>query len=316
MELRCELHPTVVAELLAQAREWAANGRLSDFDERVDLAGLDDDWLDMAIRRYRALASHGIESVETEHAALVSWLLSGEIGYGRNSAEFEAEMVQRLEDVEQGRDLIIIGWVVGRKVKPGFWGERTAAIPALPPSNSSVALAFQGLIEHAFHIGANESEAGELAKTSLVIRLGGLVDGISKPLYATARASLPQSGPILSGDFWSREREHPIDARLAKLHSQIKASLGFDDNRVCDLAIRDFNHHRNVLVHVDRGDAPQTFADYIALFADHSELATRVAAATVIVFGEVGNELSKDDFPNVMKAVDASLQGAVWAESF
>ena len=69
-----------------------------------------------------------------------------------------------------------------------------------------------------------QGDVGELAKSALVVRFAGLIDGISKPFYREL------------------EKEPRIDFRLAILHNNMKASLGFDDNRVCGEATQDFNH--------------------------------------------------------------------------
>lgn len=296
MGLTCGLPPAVVAEMYEQIRAWVDRGKLLEAGSRLELAGIDDDWIDFAVERYRRLAGvEGYEVIDEEHAGLVSWVLAGEVLHHVTPAEFEAELLDRVNTVEGGSDVILVGWVVGRRSAVEYWGQRVLAVPSVRPSDPSVALAFLGLAEHAASI-AVQRDVGELARTSIVTRLGGLVDALSKPRYPRA------------------EDEPPIDTRFGILRSEIRSSLGPAENIACDKAVDEFNSVRNVLVHVHQGSAPKGFPEYVELFDSREELAARLTAATAIVFGHAALELTRDDSPWLLNAVNRRLEEAEWVD--
>jgi hypothetical protein len=83
---------------------------------------------------------------------------------------------------------------------------------------------------------------------------------------------------------------------------------------MCKDTLASFEDHRNFLVHVYQGTSPEAFTDYTRFFEEVDELAKRVATATILIFGHVGEQLGTADTPYMLRAVDSFLEGAEWVE--
>lgn len=296
MVLRCQLPPDVYAAIYDVALEWHLAGNFSEFfDDQFRILGIGPDWLPGASAQYRALQNRGVEVLDSEHAILASWLLAREKEPdppGR-ADRFEVQVLESIGGGWGAESFIMIGWVVGQKYPDDkvlrCWGQRGVAIPGPPLRNEDVSVAFEGLLEHAAAIARCDLK-GELACTSLVTRLGGLVDGL-----------MPRSDPRRF--YWEKgeERQYDINERLDWLRGQVKEVLGAADRAACDAVVcrrGAFAHQRNVLVHIEKGPAVWSFTECAAQLKNEGEghdlLANHLATASAIVFGQAAADLLVD----------------------
>jgi hypothetical protein len=298
------LAPEDLAVIWEQCLEWHRAGHFASFGDRLDGAALDEDWIEAAVARYRAMRHfrdnydpRAYSDMPDEHAGLLTWLLVGELNYRRTSAEFDAELLSNLGSDPSGEGRpTIIAWVVGSRIATGYWGPRILAVPGPAPSNPDVAAAYRGLVEHAAALAAAEGMFLELGRTAIVTRLAGVVDGLVMPDLRGVRP-MPNAGK-----------------RLLRVYQRVESMLGPDDQRACRETMADFRHHRNVLVHVDQDDADDSFLSYSGYFMDSEALKPRLATATSIAFGVVAEEQLRIDYPPALARVQRDLDDAAYTD--
>jgi hypothetical protein len=184
-----------------------------------------------------------------------SWLLVGELRASRlKSYDFHMEVRDRASG-KQTQLGIICCWVLGRPVLP--WAI-APAVPALRHPMSAVIRAYHGLLQHLEKLEAVDTE---MPITSIIWRVGALVDGIIE----------------------AQTDKDSLHTRFGRMRTGLLPILTAGEQLPVDALVDNLAGKRNVLTHL-HPEREMTFESVVDLHPDLSSVVEHVTAITLGTF--------------------------------
>jgi len=276
------LPASVLAELWDRLEKLDRDGFLRACGE----VNLSDGFATAQSRRYRSWAE---APCDRAHLHLIGWLTwrCGRRISSTSAISFDAGL-----PTVNGGSLVAPGWVLGI-AGPGSWRQRLPCRFLVEPEDESLAEAYNGLVEHVRALQL-QSPPGELMLTSVLWRIGAILDGLEDH---------PESAATSLGG-----RVSLVEQRVAGCSH----FAGFEREAWKSIGTR-FADRRNVLSHLIRDKPGLTFANCVqgALAEGGSVVLTAAAAISLAVAQQISTEFEADRPLGVAKAVESEMR---WIE--